>query len=326
MSGGSEAKLKATLKLAPSFMPAHVGLLQRKCACGGSSDITGECEGCDKQKLSLQRSPRNSKVETVEMARIPAEPGFEMSGWSHNFGRIAVNSVVPVTTQAKLAISQPGDPYEQEADQVADAVMRMPDLGVSEPLAPGLVESKNTERGCSSCEEKLQRQPLDETDSRVVDTKKLFPPGALQQDEEEEAKAAQQMIMTKRDGSSRSLSTPPDLVTQLARSGISGAPLPGETRQFMEPRFGSSFEDVKVHTDARSAAMCASLGAKAFTHNRDIYFGTGWYTPATNEGKHLLAHELTHVQQQAGNAPMVSRLGHPTIQRASRLSGLRGAR
>ncbi len=33
---------------------------------------------------------------------------------------------VPVFMQPKLTISQPGDPYEQEADQVADQVMRMP--------------------------------------------------------------------------------------------------------------------------------------------------------------------------------------------------------
>ena len=31
------------------------------------------------------------------------------------------------TLQAKLRIGQPGDKYEQEADQVTDAVMRMPE-------------------------------------------------------------------------------------------------------------------------------------------------------------------------------------------------------
>jgi hypothetical protein len=39
--------------------------------------------------------------------------------------------------QAKLAISQPGDIYEQEADRVADHVMRMPDPGI--------------QRACSAC-------------------------------------------------------------------------------------------------------------------------------------------------------------------------------
>jgi hypothetical protein len=41
--------------------------------------------------------------------------------------------------QAKLTVSQPGDPYEEEADRVADEVMRMPE--------PGMVQRK-----CAACE------------------------------------------------------------------------------------------------------------------------------------------------------------------------------
>ena len=33
----------------------------------------------------------------------------------------------PLALQAKLTSSEPNDPYEQEADRVADQVMRMPD-------------------------------------------------------------------------------------------------------------------------------------------------------------------------------------------------------
>lgn len=314
----------------PSFTPVNTGLLQRKCACGGSAGLTGECEECGKQRLSLQRSTRNSEPETRnsdgvppivhEVLRSPGQPvdrGLEESRLGHSFAQIRVHSVVPGTTQAKLAVSQPGDIYEQEADRLADAVMRMPDPSARESVAPGLVESTNAEGRRSESEERLQRQPLDdEAEQPVVDTEKLFPPDDLKQDEEEEARAAQQMVMTKRAGSSGSLWTPPDIGAQLARSGIGGAPLLSETQQFMEPRFGKSFAHVRVHTDARAAAMCASLGAKAFTHNREIYFGTGWYRPATNEGKHLLAHELAHVQQQGPNAPMVRRLDHPIVQRA----------
>ncbi len=38
--------------------------------------------------------------------------------------------------QAKLSIGQPGDVYEQEADRVADAVMRMPEPGVQRQVEP----------------------------------------------------------------------------------------------------------------------------------------------------------------------------------------------
>jgi hypothetical protein len=50
--------------------------------------------------------------------------------------------------QAKLTIGQPGDIYEQEADQVADRVMRMTEPGIQrQPSCPGCEEEeKNISR------------------------------------------------------------------------------------------------------------------------------------------------------------------------------------
>ena len=64
----------------------------------------------------------------------------------------------------------------------------------------------------------------------------------------------------------------------------------------MEPRFGYSFSDVRVHTDACSAEAAQ---ARAYTVGRDIVFGDGMYSPGTEQGRLLLAHELMHVVQQA---------------------------
>src|SRR5437588_3294188 len=44
----------------------------------------------------------------------------------HDLGRAHVYPAVPGTIQAKLTVNQPGDKYEQEADQVTEQVMRMP--------------------------------------------------------------------------------------------------------------------------------------------------------------------------------------------------------
>jgi membrane protein implicated in regulation of membrane protease activity len=68
----------------------------------------------------------------------------------------------------------------------------------------------------------------------------------------------------------------------------------------MEPRFGVDFGDVRIHTDDEAAHISRQINAKAFTHGQDIYFGAGRYTPASDAGKRLLAHELTHVVQQGG--------------------------
>ncbi len=64
--------------------------------------------------------------------------------------------------QAKLTIGQPGDIYEQEADRIAEQVMRMPDSGTTE--RKGVSEynkSPSVQRVCAECEEELQRQTQD---------------------------------------------------------------------------------------------------------------------------------------------------------------------
>lgn len=52
--------------------------------------------------------------------------------------------------QAKLTVNQPGDRFEQEADRVAEEVMRMPDPTVGTP--------PRIQRMCPECEEELHRK------------------------------------------------------------------------------------------------------------------------------------------------------------------------
>ncbi len=61
---------------------------------------------------------------------------------------------------------------------------------------------------------------------------------------------------------------------------------------------GADFSGVRVHTDPTAVQMSKDLTAQAFTYGNDIYFNQGKFDPATRAGTHLLAHELTHVQQQ----------------------------
>jgi outer membrane protein OmpA-like peptidoglycan-associated protein len=74
------------------------------------------------------------------------------------------------------------------------------------------------------------------------------------------------------------------------------------TRSLFESRFGHDFSGVRVHTDARAAESARAVGALAYTVGRNIAFGAGQYAPASSVGRALLAHELTHVVQQAGAA------------------------
>ena len=97
-------------------------------------------------------------------------------------------------------------------------------------------------------------------------------------------------------GSVRPVAAPP-IVHDVLRSH--GQPLDSETREFMEPRFGCDFRQVRVHTSGQAEKSARAVGARAFTVGRDAVFNTSQYTPATQAGKRLIAHELAHVVQQA---------------------------
>jgi hypothetical protein len=194
--------------------------------------------------------------------------------------------------QTKLTVNKPGDRYEQEAERVADRIMRM-------------------EMPCPQCQEDegeaLQAMPLVGQITRLVQR---------QTAPEEEEKKEEETVQTKRaeTGSSQMC---PILDTQVRSLKGRGHPLPGSVRDFFEPRFGCDFSHVKVHTDPQAAATARALNAQAFTVGRDVVLGSGRSSMQTEEGKRLLAHELTHVVQQGGGSSrplQVSRKGQ-SVQR-----------
>ena len=77
-----------------------------------------------------------------------------------------------------------------------------------------------------------------------------------------------------------------------------GAALPDSIRAEMERRFGTTFDDVRVHMDPMAHAVASAMNAKALTYGSDVVFGQGRFAPGSSEGRHLLAHELAHVVQQ----------------------------
>ena len=82
----------------------------------------------------------------------------------------------------------------------------------------------------------------------------------------------------------------------------------GNTKSFMENRFGNDFSNVKIHTGDDAVQLSNALNAQAFTVGNDIYFNSNKYEPHTSAGKRLLAHELTHVMQQGEAGDTVQRV------------------
>jgi hypothetical protein len=173
-------------------------LLQRKCACGGSAGLGGQCDECQTKNL--------------------------------------------LGLQTKLAVGEPGDVYEQEADRIADQVLATPAHPAVSGTAPRIQRFSGQSNG-----------QMDAAPTSV----------------------------------DQALTTP-------------GSPLEPTLRQDMEQRFGHNFSRVRVHTGAAAEQSARDVNAHAYTVGTEIVFGAYKFAPENQEGRGLLAHELTHVVQQEG--------------------------
>jgi Domain of unknown function (DUF4157) len=90
--------------------------------------------------------------------------------------------------------------------------------------------------------------------------------------------------------------TAPPVVHDVLRSP--GHPLDEATRGFMERRFDHDFSQVRVHNDAQASESADAVNATAYTVGRHVVFGAGQYQPSRDQGRELIAHELTHVLHQ----------------------------
>ncbi len=90
------------------------------------------------------------------------------------------------------------------------------------------------------------------------------------------------------------------LATAIKHSKQGGETLPQHSRPRFESAFGTDLSGVRIHNGNEHNQLAKSLNAKAFTLGSDIFFADGHYNPGSHDGDRLLAHELTHVMQQAG--------------------------
>ena len=235
--------------------------------------VQAKCATCDEDE-QLQRQAEPDAVQHVpgedEIPRLQA--------------KCAACDREPLKLQPKLTIGAPGDRFEQEADHMADTVMRAPDPQATR-LQPSFVRPLDIQReSTESCSISEEPKEPDEVEEAHED---------IDPDDEKETP-----VSPKRDPGD--VSPPDDMENRLDSSRGGGHTLSGPPRDFMETRFGYDFSGVRIHTGATSEHLNRGVRSLAFTSGNDIYFGAGQYRPDTDSGKHLLAHELTHVVQQSG--------------------------
>ena len=155
-----------------------------------------------------------------------------------------VDRVGGLPLQRKLAIGAADDPYQREADRVAQRVMSMSSPGPE--VSPGNSESLPTTR-----EGRGAAEPPAATISRLpasapADRQASFEPGA-----EFEARL----------------------------SASEGSPLPANARKFMEPRFEADFSAVRLHTGREAAQLNRAVARERLrTATTSIWarVGTTW--------------------------------------------------
>jgi hypothetical protein len=198
------------------------------------------------QKQDRPQKSASSGTHVVKLLRAHAKGSNEgLAGTAalrlgHDFSRIPINPPPARAIQAKLAINQPGDAFEQEADRVADQVL-------AAPAHAGVMRAPARIRRLAG----QSAEPMD--------------------------------------------AAPASVDQALA---IPGRPLEPALRQDMEKRFGYDFSRVRIHSGAAAEQSARDVDAHAYTLGQDIVFGAGGFAPGTQEGRRLIAHELTHVVQQ----------------------------
>ena len=205
--------------------------------------------------------------------------------------------------QPKPKTSQSNDEFEQEADEIAERVMKMlatrysaydshikvqQKSNVSTKLAPG---KRPKHRGDEI--EKIYRKP----GTPVV---------RRQTSERMDRRRAMRNTASNMGGPD---AEPADLALRLSAMEGRGQPLPPSSRGYFESRFGHDFSHVRIHPHGAANELANDLNARAFTYGSNIFFRNDEYQPESQQGKHLLAHELAHViQQRQTPKPLVQRL------------------
>lgn len=375
----------------------HIGLLQRQCACGGTSNLTGTCSECEKKKMlgqSLQTKlqinepgdeyEREADRVAAQVMRMPDGQGErsqvrwsrpviqrfvgDHGGQAGNEGSLqraeaAGEKSAPVGEAPASKEATPKDGSTEEAGSRCPSWRNDPE-SISKRAAENYVQHDITPPSQARVE-KINCEPpvangnygcfVHFSDGLVVrvivratDIVVGMGPGQIATETPPPATPLcfydyhcpdGLLVLTKRECKSAKSSKPhppgapsgsPAVAQRKAASetvpsagsltsvqhvlASPGRPLDASTREFFAARFGHDFGAVRVHDDATAAASARGVQALAYTVGRDLVFGAGQYSPGTSAGRHLLAHELTHVVQQSGMG------SSPSMQRKAAIS------
>jgi hypothetical protein len=246
-------------------MNSQLAMLTRESAKRIKPPVTGVVGASIASHLQAEVVASAGNGDPISFAQIPV-----LAAKEHGVVNPFVYRDRRFPIHRKLAIGVVDDPFESEADSIAEQV-----ITVSKRVDPIRETGQAGIRRKCACEG---------SDVECAACRK----------------ERERIIQRKAADTTTSIEAPP-IVHQVLSSP--GRPLDPATRGFFEPRFGFDFSQVRVHTGKKAEESAAAVNAVAYTVGPNVVFGTGRYLPSTSEGKRLMAHELTHVVQQRGLAP-----------------------
>ena len=268
----------------------------------------------------LARAKPKPKAIAVKAPQpVAAEHASAIGGLDHGEsggGTSALAAIHALGAQPAMRLDRIDDPWEHEAERVADHVTDGP-AGVAPPIISRL------EPGALRPISRMARDdagPLeddgagDDSDDHGMPIQRACCEGCAHggpcagtphvEREREPGMAVQRqsiidqyesIIRLKRDCEALDARGP-------------GTVIPAPTLRTLEPRMGIALAGVRVHQGSDAAEKARGLGARAFTQGRDIFLGSGESPDDTS----LMAHEATHVVQQGA----VPRAAPPTHEDA----------
>ncbi|HNE27536.1 MAG TPA: DUF4157 domain-containing protein, partial [Saprospiraceae bacterium] len=184
--------------------------------------------------------------------------------------------------QAKLTIGAPDDPYEREADAVAEQVVQRMSAPASEMEEKEQIQPKiqrlplTVQRKCAACEEEekvqkkeedkpeemegpIQRKPIFESNGDEEPPPGVQPAGPMVQRKCAACEQEEQGAVQRKPSGGGEMTASADVASRISHSKGGGSPLPESVQSAMGGALGADLSGVRVHTDSRAVQLNRDL-------------------------------------------------------------------
>lgn len=301
---GSAIKRPALQAAAPAFVPPGV---QRKMVVGKpNSPYEREADAVADRVMQGVSAPAISRLPAAGLGATQRKPEKGEEGEKDSVqaqaedqseeeepvqAQVEEEEEVPAQAQAEDEEDTAQAQLEEEEEPVQaetaeeEAVQSQAEEAEEEPVQAQAEDEEEAVQAAAEEEEEapVQAQAEEESEEETVQSK------AEEEPEEEQPVQARTASGAGRRERSKS-------AEEVLRNPGAGRAMPPGVREPIERSTGADLSEVRVHDDGPSQRAAKDIGARAFTHGRDIWLGPG----ASAHDTRLMAHEATHVVQQSG--------------------------